>query len=177
MFLNFVNYEIGSEGKNLKLEIFMNSKEVVTKFYDAFKAKDYKTMQSLYATNAVFSDEVFINLTGFEAGKMWEMLLKAGKDMTVEYEVLDSSKDKAIVRWIANYTFSKTGRKVRNVVTSSFEIEEGKIYTQKDRFSFGKWAKQALGFIPWLIGFTGIPQKKVQETAAIGLNDFIRKNP
>ncbi len=154
----------------------MSSKEVVTKFYDAFKSKDFKTMQSLYAINARFNDEVFQGLNGFEAGKMWEMLLKSGKDMTVDYEILDTSKNTAKVQWIANYTFSKTGRKVRNVVTSEFEIEDGKIYTQRDKFSFGKWSKQALGFVPWLIGFTGIPQKKVQETAARGLNDYIRKN-
>lgn len=155
----------------------MNSKEVVSKFYDAFKAKDYKTMASLYTINASFSDEVFPSLNGFEAGKMWEMLLKGAKDMSLEYKILDTSKKGAKVQWIANYTFSKTGRKVQNVVTSTFEIEDGKIYTQRDKFSFSKWAKQALGFVPWLIGFTGIPQKKVQETAAIGLNDFIRKNP
>lgn len=155
----------------------MSSKEVVTKFYDAFVAKDYKTMQSLYAINAQFSDEVFQGLNGFEAGKMWEMLIKSGKDMTLDYEILDTSKKGAKVRWIANYTFSKTGRKVRNVVTSSFEIEDGKIYTQRDKFSFSKWSRQALGFVPWLIGFTGIPQKKVQETAARGLNDFIQRNP
>lgn len=153
----------------------MSSKEVVTTFYNAFKAKDYKTMASLYAINAIFNDEVFQNLTGFEVGKMWEMLVKSGKDMTVDYEVLDTGKNTAKVRWIANYTFSKTGRKVRNVVTSRFEIEDGKIITQTDTFSFSKWSKQALGFVPWLIGFTGIPQKKVQETASISLNDFIRK--
>jgi limonene-1,2-epoxide hydrolase len=155
----------------------MSTKGIVIDFYEALKHKDYKTMQSLYALNAQFSDEVFKGLNGFEAGKMWEMLIKSGKDLQIDYEILDTSKKAAKVRWIAHYTFSKTGRKVKNIVTSNFEIEDGKIYSQRDSFSFGKWSKQALGFVPWLLGFTGIPQKKVQETAARGLNDFIRKNP
>lgn len=155
----------------------MKSKEVVSAFYEAMKVRNYQTMASLYAINAVFSDPVFPSLSGFEAGKMWEMLLKSGKDMEVEYEILDHGKDKARVRWMARYTFSKTGRKVRNEVISTFEILEGKILTQRDRFNFRKWSRQALGFFPWLLGFTGVTQKKVQETAERGLNEFIRKNP
>ncbi len=155
----------------------MKSKEVVSTFYEAMKVRNYKTMASLYAINAVFSDPVFPSLSGFEAGKMWEMLLKSGKDMEVEYQILDHGKDKARVRWVARYTFSKTGRKVRNEVVSTFEILDGKILTQRDRFNFRKWARQALGFLPWLLGFTGLTQKKVQETAERGLNDFIRAHP
>ncbi|MCD8539849.1 MAG: nuclear transport factor 2 family protein [Leadbetterella sp.] len=154
----------------------MNSKQIVTSFYEAMKARDYSTMASLYTANAVFSDPVFPSLSGFEAGKMWEMLLKSAKDMELEYQVLDHGKDKARVKWVAHYTFSKTGRKVRNEVISTFELFEGRILTQRDRFSFGKWSRQALGFLPWLLGFTGVTRKKVQETAGRGLNDFIRNN-
>ncbi|WP_367916135.1 nuclear transport factor 2 family protein [Leadbetterella sp. DM7] len=152
----------------------MKSKEVVIAFYEAMKARDYKTMASLYTINAVFSDPVFPSLSGFEAGKMWEMLLKSAKDMSVEYKVLDHGKESARVRWTALYTFSKTGRKVRNEVVSTFEILDGQIMTQRDRFNFGAWSRQALGFLPWLLGFTGITRKKVQESAERSLNDFIR---
>lgn len=155
----------------------MKSKELVSAFYEAMKARDYRTMASLYAINAVFSDPVFPSLSGFEAGKMWEMLLKSAKDMEVEYKILDHGKDKAKVRWVAHYTFSRTGRKVRNEVVSTFEILDGQILTQRDRFNFGKWSRQALGFFPWLLGFTGVTQKKVQESAGRNLNDFIRANP
>ncbi len=155
----------------------MKSKDIVTSFYEAMKTRDYRTMASLYALNSVFSDPVFPSLSGFEAGKMWEMLLKGAKDMELEYKILEHSKDKAKVRWVAHYTFSKTGRKVRNEVVSTFEFLDGQILTQRDRFHFRKWARQALGFLPWLLGFTGVTQKKVQETAERGLNDFIRAYP
>lgn len=155
----------------------MSSKEIANKFYDAFVAKDYRTMQSLYAINAVFSDEVFKSLNGFEAGKMWEMLIKSGKDMKVEYKILDSDKNSAKVKWIAHYTFSKTGRKVKNEIVANLEFLDGKIISHRDKFSFGKWAKQALGFVPWLFSFMGVTQKKVRETAQISLNDYIRANP
>ena len=155
----------------------MKSKELVTAFYEAMKVRDYTAMASLYAVNAVFTDSVFPSLSGFEAGKMWEMLLRGAKDMELDYKILDHGKDKARVRWVARYTFSKTGRKVRNEVISTFELLDGKILTQRDRFHFRKWARQALGFFPWLLGFTGVTQKKVQETAERGLNDFIRANP
>ena len=155
----------------------LSANDIVIKFYEAFKSKDYKTMQSLYAINALFGDEVFMNLSGFETGKMWEMLLKSAKDLEVSYKILSTSRNKAKVKWEAAYTFTKTGRKVHNVVISRFEIEDGKIVTQKDKFNFGKWSRQSLGFFPWLISFTGITRKKVQEAAEISLNDFIRKNP
>ena len=38
--------------------------------------------------------------------------------------------------WIVDYTFSKTGRKVKNVIYSSFEIKDGKIFKQTENFDF-----------------------------------------
>lgn len=153
----------------------MKTKEVVKTFYDAFQKRDYKTMQSLYALNSVFTDPVFPNLTSFQAGGMWEMLLKAGKDLEMDYKIVDTSKTKAKVKWTAKYTFTKTGRKVINKVTSELEIIDGKIVIHRDSFNFRRWARQALGFFPWMFSFTGITQKKVQEQALIALNDYIRK--
>jgi ketosteroid isomerase-like protein len=148
--------------------------DIVSRFYDAMKAKDTRAMADLYAINALFTDPVFPSLSGYEAGKMWEMLLKNSQDFDLEYTVLDANKDHAKVRWIARYTFSKTGRRVRNEVVSTFEFMDGKILTQRDRFNFKKWTRQALGFVPWLFSFTGVTQKKVQETAGRSLNDYIR---
>ncbi len=151
--------------------------DIVSTFYEAMKAKDFRTMADLYAINALFTDPVFPGLSGFEAGKMWEMLLKNSQDFTLDYTVLESDKEHAKVRWVARYTFSKTGRRVRNEVVSTFELMDGKILTQRDRFNFKRWARQALGFFPWLFSFTGVTQKKVQETAGRSLNDYIRLHP
>lgn len=41
----------------------MNANEqCINSFYTAFQNKDFKTMQQCYADNAVFTDEVFIDL-------------------------------------------------------------------------------------------------------------------
>lgn len=149
-------------------------RDIVSDFYEAMRVKDTRRMAEHYAVNALFTDPVFPSLSGYEAGKMWEMLLKNSRDFDLEFQVLEADKDQAKVRWVARYTFSKTGRKVRNEVLSTFEFMDGKILTQRDRFNFKKWARQALGFFPWLFSFTGVTQKKVQETAGRSLNDYIR---
>ena len=151
--------------------------DLVRRFYDAMKVRDTTYIAEQYAINALFSDPVFPGLSGYEAGKMWEMLLKNSKDLEIEYHILESGKDKAKVRWVAKYTFSSTGRRVRNEIVSTFEFMDGKILTQRDRFNFRTWARQALGFLPWIFSFTGVTQKKVQESAGRSLNDFIRLYP
>jgi limonene-1,2-epoxide hydrolase len=149
--------------KNLKLMIENN--QLITNFYNALKAKDYKTMQESYLADAIFNDEVFTNLNGTEAGQMWEMLMKNEKDLELKFEIISSDDDYVNVRWIAKYTFPKTGRLVINDIQAFFKIDDGKIRQHTDSFDFYKWARQAFGLTGLLLGWTTFFKARVQKTA------------
>jgi ketosteroid isomerase-like protein len=153
----------------------ISNEQLIQTFYQAFKNKDYKTMQNCYAGHAVFNDEVFKNLNAKQVRAMWEMLIKAGKDMQLEFNNVTATGTTANAEWIATYTFSATKRKVTNRIKASFIIENGKIVQHTDRFNFHSWAKQALGISGLLLGWTGFLKKKVQQKAMKNLSDFISK--
>jgi limonene-1,2-epoxide hydrolase len=153
----------------------MTPKETIESFYTAFQNKDFKTMQSLYADNAIFNDEAFTNLNAAQVKAMWQMLISRGKDLEIKYKILDSNGDKAKVNWVATYTFSATGNKVINDIIANFIIENGKIIKHTDSFNFYNWSKQALGLKGLLFGKMNFFRKKVQATAMGNLTKFMQK--
>jgi ketosteroid isomerase-like protein len=155
----------------------MNSNEqLITTFYTSFQNKDYKGMQECYAGNATFSDPVFASLNAKQVKAMWEMLLKTGKDLKLEFKNVSADEHKGSAEWIAYYTFSKTGNKVVNRIKASFVFENGKILKHTDRFDFYTWAKQSLGFTGLLLGWTPFLKNKIRKTAMQNLDNFMRSN-
>jgi len=146
-------------------------------FYTAFQNRDWKTMQACYHDKATFSDPAFPDLNSTEVKAMWKMLVTRGKDLTVKFEILTESDETATVKWIADYTFSKSGRKVNNIITARMDFLDGKILMHTDQFSFYRWSCQALGLSGFLLGWTPILQKKVQSTARQQLVTFMEKEP
>ena len=65
--------------------------------------------------------------------------------------------------WVAEYTFSRTGRHVVNRVSATFEFADGKISKHTDHFDIWKWAGQAMGVKGYLLGWTPFMQKKIQQ--------------
>ncbi len=153
----------------------MTPKETIETFYTAFQQKDYKTMQSLYADNAIFNDEAFTNLHAAQVKAMWQMLIKKGKDLELSYKILESNENTVKVNWIATYTFSATGNKVKNDITATMELSNGKIIKHTDRFDFYQWSKQALGIKGLLFGNFSFFRKKVQAVAMANLAKFMEK--
>ena len=151
------------------------NEQLITSFYKAFQNKDYKTMQQCYADNAVFNDEVFKNLNALQVRAMWEMLIKRGKDLKLEFKNVTADDKNGSAEWIATYTFSATKRKVVNHIKANFTFENGKIIKHNDSFDFYKWAKQALGFKGFVLGGTNFLKNKVQQAAMKNLNDFINQ--
>jgi ketosteroid isomerase-like protein len=145
------------------------------RFYQAFQQKDYQTMQACYAPDATFNDPAFKNLNGIEAGKMWEMLLKRGKDLELVYDQVEANDQEGKAHWVAKYTFSSTGNHVTNRIDAHFVFENGLIKEHRDEFDFYTWSKQALGLPGRLLGWTSFLQKKVQSQAMAGLRSFIAK--
>ena len=81
---------------------------VATEFYQAFQKRDGERMVQCYAPQVTFSDPVFPTLVGRDAGDMWRMLCKTGKDLRIEFAVLPQGDNPKVVqvRWDAYYTFS-----------------------------------------------------------------------
>lgn len=149
--------------------------ELIKQFYTAFQNKDAATMASFYHPDASFQDEVF-TLQGENIGHMWTMLCARGKDMTMTFrDVKSTSPGHVTCHWEPIYTFSGTGRKVHNRIDTVIEMKDGKIWKQKDTFSFWSWASQALGLPGMLLGWAPFLKAKVQSTANKSLEDFKAK--
>ncbi len=153
----------------------MNTPSVAHRFYGALAARDWRTVGALYADEAVFSDAVFTHLNAVQVRAMWHMLLTGGKDLAVVYEVLKDTPTEAQVCWTATYTFSRTGRKVVNVITGTLQLREGKVIKHVDEFDFHRWARQALGPMGWLLGGLGGFRARVQAGAMARLEGFMEK--
>ncbi len=148
----------------------------ITKFYTAFQQKDYKAMASLYHPEATFKDAAFDLKSGKEAGAMWQMLITAGKDLRIEFSDVRADEKTGSAHWEAWYTFSKTGRKVHNVIEAKFEFKDGLIYRHADHFDFWRWSRQSLGLTGWLLGWSGFLKNKVSTAAMKSLHDFMAKS-
>jgi len=146
--------------------------EVARAFYSAFAERDAERMASLYHPEATFHDPVFGTLNAAEAGDMWRMLLGRSPDMTVSSVLLGTEGQTAQVRWDAYYPFSRTGRRVHNVVHARLTTENGLIVRHTDRFNFWVWARQALGLPGLLLGWTPALHGKISKTALAGLQAF-----
>jgi ketosteroid isomerase-like protein len=148
------------------------NEELLDRFYGAFNERDGETMAACYAPHAVFADPVFPNLNGQEAGDMWRMLTGRAEDLRVELPERSADDSSGTARWIAHYTFAQTGRPVVNDIRAAFRFADGRIVEHRDQFSFHRWARQALGPVGLLLGWTPLLQAKVQRQARAGLDAF-----
>jgi limonene-1,2-epoxide hydrolase len=142
---------------------------VLERFYSAFTQQDWATMGACYHADARFSDPVFPGLDEAEVRAMWRMLLTSGSGLRITYKILRTEDTKGRVQWEAWYTFSRSGRKVHNVVTSEFVLKDDRILVQHDHFDFWRWSRQALGTSGLLLGWTPMVRNKVQGIAAANL--------
>ncbi len=154
-----------------------NNEQLISRFYSAFQKLDYKTMQDCYSDNAVFNDPVFGLLQGNEVKAMWEMLCKNAKDFSLTYsdiELLD--EEYATCKWVAKYTFSKTGNKVVNNIKAFIKIKDEKIVEHSDAFRLSTWIGQALGWKGILFGWTGVMKRAIQKQARKNLDNYMQKS-
>src|SRR6266545_5583954 len=121
-------------------------RRVIEELYGALNRHDGEAMARMYAPDGRFRDPVFGELSGAEAGDMWRMLTSRADDLRVELPEHSVDGDTGTARWIARYTFTRTGRPVVNDVQARFRFrEDGLIEDHLDSFSFYRWARQALG--------------------------------
>lgn len=152
------------------------SKAVIQRFYRAFDEGDGDAMAAAYAPDVHFSDPVFPDLRGARAGAMWRMLTAVPADLRVELLEHDADATRGSAHWRASYTFSETGRPVVNDIRASFRFADGQIVEHHDMFSFPRWARQALGPVGLLLGWTPLVRSAVRKKAAAQLERFIAKD-
>jgi len=152
--------------------------KLIHKFYQAFEKLDAETMTSCYHNDVVFEDPAFGVLKGEKAKNMWRMLCTSqkGKNFIVKASKIEANNKNGTAHWEAHYTFSKTGRKVHNIIDAKFEFKDGKIIKHTDYFNLHNWAKQALGFKGLLLGGTNFFKKKLNVQTNQLLSRFEENN-
>lgn len=152
------------------------NEELISRFYDAFARLDHETMAASYAPGATFEDPAFGRLEGDEIGAMWRMLCKAATDLEISYRDVTCDSDAGSAHWDADYTFSRTGRKVHNEIDARFTFENGLIKTHRDSFSMWRWMRQAVGPIGLVLGWTPILPALFRRTARAQLEKFTHQS-
>jgi ketosteroid isomerase-like protein len=148
---------------------------LIERFYSAFQKRDGDGMAACYAADVKFGDPVFPDLEGDRAKGMWKMLCARGKDLIIEFRDVQATDAEGSAHWDATYTFTATGRKVVNRIDAKFKFKDGLISEHRDAFDFYAWARQALGPVGLLLGWTPMIKAKVRKTAARGLDAFMAK--
>jgi ketosteroid isomerase-like protein len=150
-------------------------KAIIIQFYDSFKRRDAEGMIACYTSDIVFSDPVFGLLDSDHTKAMWRMLCAQAKDFSLTYGEVELLDDEyATCPWQARYTFSKTNRKVLNIVKAHMRIRDGLICEHSDQFNLYTWTQQAMGVPGWLFGWSNFMQKKIQSNARMRLENFMR---
>jgi ketosteroid isomerase-like protein len=129
-------------------------------------------MAALYAPDATFEDPAFGRLTGDEPGLMWRMLTERGEDLAVQLVDHTVEGDRGSAHWLADYTFTQTGRRVHNDVRATFALRDGLIAEHHDEFSFHAWSRQALGAPGLLLGWTPVLRGAVRKKARAQLEAY-----
>jgi ketosteroid isomerase-like protein len=150
------------------------NRDTVAEFYRAFAARDAEGMVRCYhPTEARFSDPVFTDLRGPQIFAMWRMLTQRAIDFELTFGDVEGDETTPRVHWEAHYVFSRTKRRVHNIVEASFVFRDGKIIEHTDRFDLWRWAGQALGASGKMLGWAGFFQRTVQKRAGAELERFL----
>jgi hypothetical protein len=63
-----------------------------------------------------------------------------------------------------------------NDVHASFRFADGLIIEHRDEFDFYRWARQALGPMGLLLGWTPVVRSAVRRRARAGLDEFLARS-
>ena len=150
----------------------MDNRTTIDYFYTAFANGDAERMAGCYHENAEFTDPAFGTLKGENVKNMWLMLLSRNADIKISHDNVHANDNSGSANWQAEYTFTPTGRKVINKISSQFLFQDGKIIKQTDSFDIWKWSRQAFGWKGFLLGWTSFMKKKIQMQANKSLRAF-----
>ncbi len=149
-------------------------KKTIENFYTAFANLNAEDMVKYYHQDIVFTDPAFGELKGEHAKNMWRMLCASqkGKSFVVKYKDIQANENRGSANWEAFYNFSKTNRKIHNVIHAEFKFKDGKIIEHTDHFNLYKWSQQAFGLSGYLLGWSPFFKKKLNAQTNLMLKKF-----
>jgi ketosteroid isomerase-like protein len=151
--------------------------ELIARFYGALARRDAEGMIACYHARSTFNDPVFGELDHDGAAAMWRMLCARGKDLTAVARDIQASDTEGRAHCEATYTYTASGRFVRNRIDASFTFQEGRIFRHVDRFDLYRWMRQALGVPGTLLGWIPMVQGALRARAARQLAAYRSRHP
>ncbi len=141
--------------------------------FTSLNRHDHESMAECYHSSATFRDIAFTLSGKRHIHAMWHMICQG--DIRAAFDVIDADDRAGRVSVIDEYTFSDTGRPVRNVIESRFRFADGVIVAQRDYCDARAWARMAIGGIK---GFLAGRSHRLRSKKAHGkLRAFIRQHP
>jgi SnoaL-like domain len=117
---------------------------LISTLYSSLRDDKPDAAAACYTADAHFEDIAF-RLDGREfILQMWRLVCSREVGVTFDSVVADDQEGSA--NWVARYTFTDTGRKVANAITSHFAFRDGLIVNHVDRCDAVAWATQAYPF-------------------------------
>lgn len=146
----------------------------IDRLYAALDAGDGEAMAACYTPDATFEDPAFGPLAGGAGQDMWRMLTSRAGDLTVELLDRTATEDATAgtAHWVADYTFTESGRKVHNDIKATFVFRDGLIAEHRDVFDLRAWGSQALGPVGTILGLTGLLKPIVRRKTSGQLKTF-----
>jgi ketosteroid isomerase-like protein len=146
---------------------------LLEKFFTSVQADDHEAVAACYHPAATFKDIAFDLPDRKMIHAMWHMITET--DLQLSYTIERVDERNGAARWVADYTFGDTGRKVHNNLKSHFTFKDGLILEHVDDCDAWNWGMQALGpvngFVSWLV-------PAVRHGKAMGkLRNFIERHP
>lgn len=116
---------------------------LLEQLYVSLNQHEYEKMADCYHPEATFHDIAF-DLRGRDQIRgMWRMICSG--DIRTTFEVVEANEAGGLVNVIDHYTFTDTGRIVRNPIQSRFRFRSGLIFEHRDCCDAKAWADAALG--------------------------------
>ena len=116
---------------------------LLRELYDSLNGHDHEAMIRCYHPEATFHDIAFDLRGTEEIHAMWRMICSG--DIRATFDIVNADDRSGVVTVVDEYTFTDTGRRVRNPIESRFEFRDGRILHHSDSCDPRAWAAAALG--------------------------------
>ncbi len=147
--------------------------ELLEKLYTGLNAHDHLGMAECYHPDATFDDIAFHLRGKKQIHAMWHLISEG--DLRASFKVLAADDRTGSADLIDDYTFRETGRKVRNVIRSTFRFQDGLIIEHRDDCDALKWGVQALGPVKGCVAWA-VPAMRRAKAAAL-IKAFLARHP
>jgi hypothetical protein len=147
------------------------NQNIIHQFFQSLENRDYKKLQSCYAENAVYNNQVMGLLDIDSTKAMWQLLCTCIPDLKTSYSnIQELDEEYATCLWEEKYT--DNGKLILKKNKAYFRIQDGLIIEHTDGFNFYDWCKQNYGLVGYLFGWSTFMQKRIQKKARKGLIDY-----